>query len=407
LSNGETMKKMVYLIIIFYIIQATIHNLGHPVTPAFVRELGIQDYMFGVFFASMSFGLMLGGPIWGVLSDQGKKKIYIVFGLLLYSIGQFFFAYSNNQYLMVFFRFLSGFGVASAITIFTSHVISISEPNDRAKHLAYTAAAFTLGASLGYWIGGFLSTNSIATSILGTSDFRIIFLIQSLLNTLYVVLIIFVFKEAKKIEPILKKVTFFKALKQVTKIEPSLLIFLISLTFMTIGSMNVSRYIDVYFNELGYNPQQLGTFVMATGLVSLFASIFIVPIFSKFKKQLVTISIIHILSALIIFYVFRANQFLLVMYTIFMVYVIFKAIYQPLEQSYISLQAKEEKYGTVMGIRQSFVSIGMVLGPLIGGFIYERSPLLLFDFSGIFFILGVLLLGIVYLLEKRKKLILE
>lgn len=36
--------------------------MGHPVTPSLVESLGIANYMFGVFFATMSFGLMLGGP---------------------------------------------------------------------------------------------------------------------------------------------------------------------------------------------------------------------------------------------------------------------------------------------------------------------------------------------------------
>jgi len=140
---------------------------------------------------------------------------------------------------------------------------------------------------------------------------------------------------------------------------------------------------------------------MATGIASLFASVFLVPIFARFKKQLVLISVIHILSALIIFYVFRSNTFILTMYTVFMVYVILKAIYQPLEQNYISLHAKEGKYGSAMGIRQSFISIGMVIGPLLGGFLYEKNPLLLFDSSAFAFILGVLLLGVVFFLEKK------
>ncbi|MDX9691143.1 MAG: hypothetical protein RBT45_01735, partial [Acholeplasmataceae bacterium] len=52
-------------------------------------------------------------------------------------------------------------------------------------------------------------------------------------------------------------------------------------------------------------------------------------------------------------------------------------------------------------LRQSFVSIGMIIGPLLGGFLYEIRPLLLFDFSGFAFIVGVLLLGLVYVLEMK------
>ncbi|MBE0700715.1 MAG: MFS transporter [Acholeplasmataceae bacterium] len=397
------MKKQTLLIIIFFLAQGIIHNLGHPVTPAFVRGLGIPDFMFGVFFASMSLGLMIGAPMWGILSDRGKKKAFIIIGLLLYSLGQFFFAYSNNSILMVFFRFLSGFGVVSSMTLLTSEMIEISDVKSRAKHLAYLAAAFTLGASLGYGVGGFLSTNEVMRNMLGTSDYRMIFLIQCGLNTLFTLFVFVWFKEMNgNVEPLVKP-SFIEGLKSITKIEPSLLIFMISLTFMTIGAINLSKYIDVYFDELGYNPQQLGTFVMATGFVSLLSSIFLVPFFAKAKKQLLAIALIHIISAMIVFYVFRSTVFLISAYTVYMVYVAFKAIYQPLEQNYISSHASNNKYGSIMGLRQSFVSIGMVIGPLLGGFIYEVNPILLFDVSGFAFLLGVALLFVVFTLKKAQQ----
>ncbi|MCF7931098.1 MAG: MFS transporter [Acholeplasmataceae bacterium] len=394
------MKKTVFLIVGFFLLQGIIHNLGHPVTPAFVRGLGIPDFMFGVFFASMSFGLMIGGPIWGILSDQGQKKKYIILGLLIYSLGQFLFGYSHYASLMVLVRFISGLGVVSSSTLMTSHVIEISDVRDRAKHLAYLGAAFTVGASLGYFIGGFLATNELMITFLGTTDLRRIFLIQAIANTLYVGFIFLSFKEEKNLNVTIKKPSILKGFKQISSVQPTLLVFLVSLTFMTIGSTNLSKYIDVYFNELGYNSQQLGTFVMVTGFVSLFASIFLVPLFANSRKLLSTISIIQILSAVIIFFTFRVSNFILIMYTVFLLYVIFKTIYQPLEQNFISKHAKGDKYGGVMGLRQSFVSIGMVVGSLVGGFIYQIKPLLLFDSSAIVFLVGVLLLVLVHWMKK-------
>lgn len=129
-------------------------------------------------------------------------------------------------------------------------------------------------------------------------------------------------------------------LKALLKMDPKLLIFLISLTFITIGATNLSKYIDVYFDDLGYTTQQLGNFVMATGIVSLFASVLIVPIFARLRKQLFVISLLQLLSAAIVFYVFRAQNFLLIVYTVYMVYVILKAIYTPLEQNFIAKEAK-------------------------------------------------------------------
>ena len=395
------MKKTLILTILYFLIQGIVHNIGHPVTPAFVRSLDIPDFMFGVFFASMSFGLMIGGPIWGILGDRGKKKNYIVIGLLLYSIGQLFFGYVGNQYVMIFFRFMSGIGAVAASTLLISHLIEISDIRQRAKNLAYAAAALTLGGSMGYYLGGFLGTNEFMVDLLNLTSYSKIFLIQAILNTLYAVFIYYTFIDSKYDQPTEKKGNIFTNLKEVAHIRLSLLFFLISLTFMTIGATNLSKYIDVYFDELGYSPQDLGTFVFATGIVSVLTSVFIVPIFSKIKKQILAISIIQLLSAGIVLFVFRASNFLVIVYTVYMLYVVFKAIYLPLEQNYISLHAEPGKFGRVMGVRQSFLSIGMVIGPLLGGFLYEKDSLLLFDSSAYTFIIGVLLLGVVYILEKR------
>ena len=175
------MKKAIIWVFILCFFQGLIHNLGHPITPYLVSDLGIEDYMFGVFFAAMSFGLMLGGPIWGVLGDRGNKRIYMALGLIIYSIGQIMFGYSGNEYVMVLFRFISGFGVAASATLLLSHLICLVPKENRTKYIARSVAIFTLGSSIGYYLGGFLSTNEFISDLLGTNDLRRIFLIQALL----------------------------------------------------------------------------------------------------------------------------------------------------------------------------------------------------------------------------------
>lgn len=396
--------KKVKLIIVFYFVQGIIHNLGHPITPWLVRSQGIPDYMFGVFFATMSFGLMLGGPIWGAIGDKGKKKRYIVIGLLMYSIGQFFFGFSHNQYWMIFFRFFSGFGVVSTVALYASYIIELTPLKDRARFLAYGAAATTLGTSIGYFFGGFLGTNPFFVQLLHVTDYHEIFTVQAILNTIYAIVVLLILKDIvdEKVED--NKPNVFQSLKSIGKIKVSLLIFLISLAFIFIGVTNLDKYKDVYFNNLNFTPETLGLFVMVSGFVSLFASVVIVPIFAKFKKQLVAMVVLQVLSAIIIFYVFRAVNFILTIYTVYMLYIILRAVHIPLEQNYISLHAKKGEYGKIMGIRQSFVSLGMIIGPLAGGFIFQRSPLLLFDSSAVTFLIAALLLIFVIILERRNKL---
>ena len=396
------MKKPILITLSFFLIQGIVHNLGHPVTPKLVTSLGISSYMFGIFFAVMSAGLMLGAPLWGVLGDRGGKRFYAFFGLIGYSIGQIGFAYSEQEIVMVFFRFLSGFSVAASVTLLASSIIEISEKEHRATYLAYSAAMTVLGGSIGYFIGGQLGSNDMIMHFLHITELKHVFLIQAIVNVLHATYVLLAFQESREKREKTNKISFVSSLKEVTKIKKSLLFFLLALTFISMGITNLGKFIDVYFNDLGYSTGDLGTFVMVTGFVSLATSIFIVPIVAKFKRRLLLLIILQLMNAAIIFYVFRANNFLLAIYTIYMFYIIFRSIYQPLEQNYISEHAIDNKYGTIMGIRQSFFSLGMVIGPFVGGFLYDQSPLLQFDAAAVTFLIGVILLSMTYILQKRE-----
>jgi MFS family permease len=273
---------------------------------------------------------------------------------------------------------------------------------ERAKMLAFMAASSTLGASLGYYLGGFFATNPTMVELLHMENLSTMFLIQAILNALYTLFIVLTLKDVKVRLSFQQKPSMIQGLKSITKIDVQLLIFLISVTLMNMAATNLSKYIDVYFIDLGYSEQDLGTYVMITGIVSLFASIFLVRLATKFKRQLLLIAFMNIISSIIVFIVFRSYYFITMMYTVYLLYVIFKTLYIPLEQAYIAKEAKEGQYGSIMGLRQSFVSLGMVLGPVIGGFLYDRSPLYLFDFNAILFLIGVSLLFIVMSIERSR-----
>ncbi len=388
-EKALALRKNLFILIplSYYLIQGVIHNLGHVVTPTYVNTLGIPQFMFGFFFASMSLGMLIGAPIWGILGDQRTKKPLILFGLLLYSLGQVLFVLVENLYLMTFARFLSGFGVAAYLTLMLSHVIGVVDLGKRTKYLSLSAALFALGTTFGYQIGG----------IMGDYFIREVFYVQAILNTVFVIFIALSMKETRQ-KTAVKKQSFFENLREASRLDRSLLLFLIALTLATISASTLSKYFDVYMIDLGYTPRQLGTFIMITGFIGLFTNFVIVPLLAKLKQDLVIMQVIQILSAIIVLLVFRSNRFITMLYSVFLFYYVLKATFQPFEQNYISLNAKGDNYGTIMGVRHSFFSIGMVLGPLLSGFLYDYSKTLVFDVSAGMFLFSFVLLS----LSKRR-----
>lgn len=399
-------KRYLFIIILFSFLQNAFNNLGHPVTPSFLNYLEIPKYMFGFYYATMSLGQMIGAPFWGSLGDTKKNGKLILYGLVIYSLSQIGFAFSHNQYIMVLFRLTGGFGIAAPMTLFVSLAIGHAK-EDRAKYLAILAAFSTLGISVGYQLGGLLGDSTFFNSLINTESYENVFLLQFVTCSLLGVFSYFMIKDYERNLEAVKKRNPFASLSKIKTIDASLIIFLISLTFITIGSTNISKYLDVYFTDMKYNTTALGSFVLVTGIVAVVTSLFIVPFISRIRKRLAFIIGLQVLSAIIIFYVFRASNFIIIIYTVFNIYTMLKSIYLPMEQNYISNSADNDSIGTIMGIRQSFLSIGNVIGPIIGGFIYSVKPLILFDSSALCFLIGASLILVVIILEKKKKLKVE
>jgi len=374
-------KKGVYLLYIFYFVQGLLHNLGHPLTPTYVNMLGLNPRMFGFFFSFMALGLAVGSPIWGVLGDRYQKKPLIVVGLLIYSLGQVGFATFENPYVMTFFRFVSGFGVSAAATLILAIAIGITSGPERVKVLSITAAMMALGATFGYQIGGQLGRFFIGE----------IFYIQAVLNTLYALVVYFVLKVPKTLKNG-QTMSFQRQVRTAFKLPKPLLMFLVGLSLATIAATNISKYLDVYVIDAGYTTSQLGNFVFVTGIVGLLTNLFVVPYLTRFNQNIRIMRYLQLLSAIIIVVTFQFTALRVALYTIFMLYVVMKSTFEPLEKHHISLNADDTTYASLMGVRQMFFSIGMVLGPLLSGFIYEVNPVFVFYFSALMFVCAFLLI---------------
>jgi DHA1 family multidrug resistance protein-like MFS transporter len=389
------LPRAVIFVFAIYFLQGVFHNLGHPVTPALVNSMGINNFYFGLYFAAMSFGLFIGAPIWGVLGDRGNKRLYIVLGLLVYSVGQYAFAFVGDKNVMILFRFISGFGVSASITLIMSHLIEHSQEHKRTVYLGLYQGLFVLGSSVGYFLGGLITEITWFVDVLHMDDYRNVFFLQAVLNVVHAFYIFFLIGKDRNTVHAKKRTNPLQGFLDIKLLDRNLLLFLLSLTLISLGAINISKYIEVYLNDVGLSAREIGQFVGATGIVSIMATVFIVPLVVSLKRDFTMMILTQLLSAIIVFFVFRSNQLLITLYTFFMLYIVLKSVYTPLEQHFISSHASSGEYGKIMGVRQSFFSIGMVIGPLLGGFLYEWRPLLVFDFSVLMFIIGFILLLII------------
>ena len=86
-----------------------------------------------------------------------------------------------------------------------------------------------------------------------------------------------------------------------------------------------------------------------------------------------------------------------------LIYSICKSTITPLEQNELSKHTSSENNGKIMGARQTMLSIGNVVGPLLGSLIYSKGNPLVFIISGFIILLSLIIYIIYFLILTKKK----
>lgn len=387
------MNKKMYVLVILYFIFGISINLIHPITTNYVRSLELNDTYFGIFFSLMSLGIFIGALFWGKLSDKVGRTIILSLGLVGYALFQFCFGYFNSiPLLILFFRIMSGIFVSAPHTLFLSFVRDIEKKEKLGRSFSFMSSFHLLGAALGYKIGGFLYSE-MNLSFLNIFIFQVVMLITLAL----VFYLLFRKENNNKIELKSK----YGSLLNIRKLDKGLVIFLLSLLFITLAQTIVTKYIDVFVIDLNYDTNNLGDTILLTGIIGIISNLIFMYVSNKIKninyERLYIITILVSVVSLLLTFTINQNNFIVMMYTTYSVFIACKSIMLPLEQTIISTKCKGDS-GEVMGIRQSFIALGQVVGPLIAASMYGSNHYSVFYLSIIIYAL----IGFILFIKNKK-----
>ena len=383
-------------------------NLGHPVTPYLVKARGFIEYSFSIFFSVMSLGMLIFAPLWGSFGDKYGRRIVLLICSIGYSIGQVFFGFLDNIYLVICARFFSGcFSAGLMVSVISFLDTSRGLKGFDMKRLIPMVLSFNLvGSSLGSYIGGVLG-DTLGGNL---NSYQWVLYIQAISLTIFGLILFFFFRltDEELYNENQKRSNFIKNIKNVSKIGLWSIIFLICLTLFNIVFTNMQRYLDYYYADIGKTSSELGLFNLIIGIVTLITNILITPILLKKLKSIVSIILFAILGTISIVITFAINKDYLIymIYTVLMVYIMSKAIIESGSVSFIQENIKIAP-GLIMGVRQSFMSLGAVVGPLAGGAIYYSLPVeersILFFICALLYLLAAIILFGIYILRNRFK----
>jgi DHA2 family metal-tetracycline-proton antiporter-like MFS transporter len=93
------------------------------------------------------------------LSDYIGHKTIFMWGLLIFIISSYLCGLSLDIYLLIFYRLTMGLGSAMLLSVSPAIISTVSTFDVRGRAFGYISLATTLGLSVGYLVGGFITEN--------------------------------------------------------------------------------------------------------------------------------------------------------------------------------------------------------------------------------------------------------
>jgi DHA1 family multidrug resistance protein-like MFS transporter len=329
-----------------------------PIFPFYIESMGAGGTELGLLVASYAVMRLIFGPIWGGLSDRVGRKPILLIGILGYVITMVWFGLATQLWMLFAARILSGI-LSSATAPTTMAYIGDSTPEDeRGGGMGLLGAAGGIGTIIGPAVGGFLATTSLSLPFFVAAGMALLALLLA---------VIFLpeshparEQEAEKQEAIVDLRAWWQAL-----FSPIGTLF--TLIFIsTSGLMIFANVFGLYgLERFNYGPEQVGIIMMVMGAVSALTQGLLAGPATKRWGDARVIRSGLLASALSFGLMLLANTFVTVNLTTALL-ALTAAIVSPALLSLTSRRATVSQ-GIAMGLSNSFVSLGRIVGPILGG----------------------------------------
>ncbi|MEK5393408.1 MFS transporter [Margalitia sp. FSL K6-0131] len=372
--QNKNMMLVILLINIFIVFLGI--GLVIPVTPTIMDELHISGSVVGYMVAFFALTQLILSPISGRWVDRFGRKRMIIIGLIIFGLSEFLFGIGQTVVVLFISRMLGGVSAAFIMPAVTAFIADITTVKRRPKAMGYMSAAISTGFIVGPGFGGFL----------GEINSRLPFFFAAVIALITAIISITILHEPERNlekEEIIGEKTGWKRIFVPMYFISFMIIFIFSFGLAAFESL-FSLFAD---HKFGFLPKDIAIAITAGGV---FGAIFQVGLFDRLTNWLGEIRLIRyclIFSAILVFLVTIVNTYFTILLVTAIVFVGFDLI-RPAVTTYLSKIAGDEQ-GFVGGMNSMFTSIGNVIGPIIGGMLFDINLNYPFYFSAVLLVVGI------------------
>jgi DHA1 family multidrug resistance protein-like MFS transporter len=355
-------RKQIAILSFTLIVVMLGYGIVIPLFPFYIEKMGASGSHLGLLISTSAFLELLFGPIWGSVSDRVGRKPILLLGLLGYSLSSLLFGLSTELWMLFASRALSGVLSSATSSTALAYISDSTSERDRGGGMGVLGAAIGLGLILGPAAGGWMGGSSLALPFFIAAGSSLLALLLAAL-WLPESLSVEVRQRAGKVRTI-----DLGALWRALFGPIGLLMFLLFL--VSFGLANFESIFGLYAaQELDYGPERVGTILAVVGLVStLGKAVLIGPLTRRWgEAPIIKVSLAASAAGFVILLLAVTYPGVLLATGIF---ILSKTL---LRTVIISLASKRATVGqgTTMGLSNSFMNLGRIVGPIWAGFIFD------------------------------------
>ncbi len=350
-------NKNLLIIALIAVVNALGYGIIIPVLYSYSRSFGLTDFQNGLLFAAFSLCQFISTPIIGRLSDRYGRRPLLVISIFGTFLSFLLMAFAPNAIILFLARMLDGI-TAGNIPVASAVVSDTTAEKDRAKGFGI------IGASFGF---GFIFGPAISALTVGIST-ALPFLIGAAISLVAVVITYMYLPETNKHmgEVSHKKLFDLKKMLEALTYENVGITLLITLIYSMAFSMFFYAFQPFSVKVLLLSVNQISIIFTIFGTVGLISQMFLVARISKRFGLKRTFSGSILMSAICFLGLFLTRNFTTYIF-VSIALALANSLVNPLMQTILSDETDAKSQGSIMGIQASYMSVGQILGPIIGG----------------------------------------
>jgi multidrug resistance protein len=373
------MKRTFWIIALIALINSLSFTILIPTIYLYGKQFGLNDFQTSLLFSIYSLAQFFATPVIGKLSDRyGRKPLLIIslIGTVVANIGA---GFAPTASLLFFARLLDGI-TGGNVSVAQAVIADITTPEDRAKGFGIFGAAFGLGFILGPIISLLAQKISLGASFVASGAIAAIALVVT----------IFLLPETLKTRSSQTHNIFDLGLDNLVRglfIPKVGILLLINLCIGTTFTVFTFAFQPYFIQVLNQNNESLTMIFILFGVLGVAMQTKGVGLLTrKFSVTSIFLLALFVRSAsFVLMPIWPSLTYFVVVSILFS---IFNSLVQPMVNTLISLNAKPEEQGVVIGLNASYLSVANAIGPVVAGMMISQDNPATYAYP--FYVAGIL-----------------